>query len=315
MVEDRMRAVVVREARGSGSVDVVETDRPRPGRSDVLVKVHAAALNPVDAAVWSGVFGQPAPGGHFALGWDFSGVVVDAGPFGSFAPGTPVAGYVQGPVSAWGAQAEYVVVPASAVAAVPDGVDLTTAAALPLAALTAAQALDLLSLKAGDTLGITGAAGAVGGYAVELAKVRGLRVIGIARPKAEETVRDSLGADLFAAPGDRLAEQVRAHAPGGVDGVFDTMALREPAIGLVRDGGAYVTADPRGEAMPAGQRHIRRRVVYAVGDGARLSTLLDLVADGRLSLRIAATFPLHEARQAHEQLAVGGNPGKILLLA
>jgi NADPH:quinone reductase-like Zn-dependent oxidoreductase len=310
-----MWAVVVREAHGPGSVEVVEVDRPHPGGADVLVKVHAAALNPVDAGIWSGVFGQPGPGDHFALGWDFSGVVVAAGPFGSFPPGTPVVGYVQGPVLAVGAQAEYVVVPASAVAVVPDGVDLTAAAALPLAGLTAGQALDLLLLKRGDTLAITGAAGAVGGYAVELARVRGLHVTGIARPGAEETVVGLLGADLFAASGERLAEQVRLHAPGGIDGVFDTIALREPAIGLVRNGGAYVTADPRDEAMPAAQRGIRRRVVYSVGDGARLSTLLEMVADGRLSLRVAATFPLHEARRAHEQLAAGGNPGKILLLA
>ncbi|MEU3982801.1 NADP-dependent oxidoreductase [Streptomyces sp. NPDC026672] len=314
MIQQRMRAVVVRRAGGPDSVEVIEVERPEPGLAQVRVRVHAATLNPVDAGVWSGVFGRPADGGHLALGWEFSGVVDAVGPMANHAPGDAVIGYVQGPVLTHGAQAEYVVAPANAVAPAPDGIDLTAAATIPLPGLTASQGLDLLALSAGSTVLVAGAAGAVGGYAVQLAKAQGMRVIGLDLPGTEETVVDQLGADRFVASGEHPADAVLEICPGRVDGVLDAASLGSRVIEAVKDGGSYVTTDPRPEFLPAPGRGVRRRVVLAAGDGARLSTLADHAAAGRLTLRVAETYPLTEARRAHERLAAGGLRGKIVLL-
>jgi len=309
-----MRAVVVRKATGPQSVEVIEVDRLDPGLAEVRVRVHAAPLNPVDAGVWSGVFGQPGADEYLAVGWEFSGVVDAVGPMANVSPGDAVIGFVQGPVLSRGAQAEYVIVPSNAVALAPDQVDLAAAATLPLPGLTADQGLDLLALPADATIVVAGAAGAVGGYAVQLAKARGLRVIGLDLPGTEDIVRDLLGADDYVASGVQPADAVRDRYPNGVDGALDAASLGDRIIGAVRDGGSYVTTDPRPEFMPAAGRGVRRRVVLAAGDGARLSTLADHAAGGRLTLRVAETYPLTEARRAHERLAAGGLRGKVILL-
>jgi len=305
---------VVRGVGGPDNVEVIEVDRPEPGLAQVRVRVHAATLNPADAGVWSGVFGSPADGAHLALGWEFSGVVDAAGPMANVSVGDAVIGYVQGPVFSQGAQAEYVIAPANAVAPAPEGIDLTAAATIPLPGLTASQGLDLLALPAGSTLLIAGAAGAVGGYAVQLAKAQGMHVIGLDLPGAEETVTGQLGADRFVPSDDEPGSTVRQIRPEGVDGVLDAASLGDRVIEAVRDGGAYVTTDPRPESLPAPGRGIRRRVVLSAGDGARLSTLADHAAAGRLTLRVAQTYPLAEARRAHQRLAAGGLRGKIVLL-
>ncbi|MFG2276094.1 NADP-dependent oxidoreductase [Streptomyces chartreusis] len=314
MTQQKMRAVVVRRTGGPDGVEVIEVDRPEPGLAQVRVRVHAATLNPVDAGVWSGVFGRPADGGYLAIGWEFSGVVDAVGPMANLAPGDTVIGYVQGPVLAQGAQADYVVAPANAVALAPDGIDLTAAATIPLPGLTASQGLDLLALPADSTLLVAGAAGAVGGYAVQLAKAQGMRVIGLDLPGAEETVLDQLGADHFVASGEHPGRAVLKVCPTGVDGALDAASLGSRVIEAVKDGGSFVTTDPRPEFLPAPARDIRRRVVLAAGDGARLSALADHATAGRLTLRVAETYPLTEARRAHERLAAGGLRGKLVLL-
>ncbi|MFI6014965.1 NADP-dependent oxidoreductase [Streptomyces sp. NPDC051243] len=295
-----MRAVVVNSFGGPEVVEVVETGVPEPGAREVRIKVAAAALNPVDAGVRAGVFG--GAGKRIGLGWDVAGTVDAVGAAAAWSVGDEVVALDYGMVKPVGTHAEYVVVPADAVAKAPVTVDAVHAATLPLNALTAVQALDLLELAPERSLLVTGAAGAVGGYAVQLAAHRGIAVTGLAREGDEEFVR-SLGAGEF------LSGEVRAR---GFDAVLDAAVLGAPALEWVRDGGAYIGVIPRAE--PASARGVRTGAVEVSADGARLAELVRLVDEGALTLRVADTYALDDAAKAHARLDEGGVRGRLVLV-
>ncbi|MFE9772200.1 NADP-dependent oxidoreductase [Streptomyces sp. NPDC005931] len=295
-----MRAAVVTTFGGPEAVEVVETGVPEPGAREVRIKVAATALNPVDAGVRSGVFGRA--GRRIGLGWDVAGTVDATGAATAWRAGDEVVALDHGPVKSLGAHAEYVVVPADAVAKAPETVDAVHAATLPLNALTAAQALDLLGLQRGQSLLVTGAAGAVGGFAVQLAARDGLVVTALAREEDEELVR-SLGAARFT---------TGAVGPGSVDAVLDAAVLGEAAQAWVRDGGAYAGVIP--QAAPAPVRGVRTGAVEVSADGARLAELVRLVDEGALTLRVAETYALDDAAKAHARLAEGGVRGRLVLV-
>ncbi|WP_189190670.1 NADP-dependent oxidoreductase [Streptomyces albiflavescens] len=294
-----MRAAVVNAFGGPEAVEIVEVEVPEPGAGQVRIKVAAAALNPVDAGVRAGGFG--GAGKRLGLGWDVAGTVDATGVATAWAVGDEVVALAYGPAKSLGTHADYVVVDADAVAKAPASVDAVRAASLPLNALTAAQALELLGLEPGQSLLITGAAGAVGGYAVQLAAHRGLSVTALAREADEELVR-GLGATGFASG---------AVAPGSVDGVLDAAILGEAALEWVRDGGAFVGVIPG--AHPASVRGVRTGSVEVAADGARLAELAALVDEGVLTLRVAETYALDEAAKAHARLAEGGLRGRLVL--
>ncbi|MFE0474003.1 NADP-dependent oxidoreductase [Streptomyces sp. NPDC058947] len=295
-----MRAVVVNSFGGPEAVEVVRTEVPEPGARQVRIKVAAAGLNPVDAGVRSGVFG--GAGKRIGLGWDVAGTVDAVGVASSWRVGDEVVALDYGMVKPLGTHAEYVVVDTDAAALAPVSVDAVHAATLPLNALTAAQALDLLELEPGQSLLVTGAAGAVGGYAVRLAAHRGIPVTGLARAADEEFVR-SLGAAHATA--DTVAER-------GFDAVLDAAVLGEPALAWVRDGGRYLGVIPQAE--PASVRGVRTGAVEVSADGARLAELVRLVDEGVLTTRVAETFALDDAAKAHARLDEGGLRGRLVLV-
>ncbi|MFE5037446.1 NADP-dependent oxidoreductase [Streptomyces sp. NPDC056683] len=295
-----MRAAVVSTFGGTEAVEVVETERPEPGPSQVRIKVAAAALNPVDAGVRAGFFG--GAGKRIGLGWDVAGTVDAAGLATAWSVGDQVVALDPGIVRPLGSHAEYVVVEADAAATAPATVDAVHAATLPLNGLTAAQALDLLELTGGQSLLVTGAAGAVGGFAVQLAAHRGISVTALAREADEELVR-SLGAAHFTAG---------TVAAASFDAVLDAAVLGEPALEWVRDGGGYAGVRPGGE--PAAVRGVRTAAVAVTADGARLAELAGLVDEGVLTLRVAETFSLDDAAKAHARLAAGGVRGRLVLV-
>ncbi|GLY37100.1 NADPH:quinone reductase [Amycolatopsis sp. NBRC 101858] len=222
---------------------------------------------------------------------------------GRFRVGDPVIGLRDRLATPLGAYAEQVVLDASAVAPAPPGLSPLEAATLPLNALTAAQALDLVGTT--GTLLVTGAAGAVGGYAVALAHARKLHVIAVAADADEAAVRD-FGADRFVPRGPDLAERVRALVPGGVDAVLDTALLGLDALDAVRGGGEFVAF--AAGAAPIPLRGIRVRDVWIRADGERLAELA-----GALRPRVAGVLPLSRAAEAHERLAAGGLRGRLVL--
>ncbi|WP_045692793.1 NADP-dependent oxidoreductase [Streptomyces rubellomurinus] len=310
-----MRAVVVREFGGPEALELAEVARPEPGAGGVRVRVEAAGVNPVDAVTRAGVLagaGLMARREVTGIGWDVAGVVDAVGPgVTGFAPGQRVIGLRDRLDVDLGTYADFAVLDAAALAPVPDGLAPHEAATLPLNGLTALQALDLLDLPAGATLLVTGAAGAVGGFAVELAALRGLRVVALAGQGDEALVR-GFGAEWFV-PRDvpDPAAAVRELVPGGVDGAVDAALLGVRALGAVRGRGAFVAV--AGGSEPVGLRGIRVANVWITADGPALAHLARLAADGRLSLRVADTLPLARAAEAHERLAKGGLRGRLVL--
>ncbi|MCC9311374.1 NADP-dependent oxidoreductase [Kitasatospora sp. RB6PN24] len=313
-----MRAVVVREFGGPGALTEVEVPVPAPGPGQLRIEVAAAAVNPVDAATRSGALAgiglmPPPAGSTVGIGWDVAGTVAELGPGTSgFAVGDRVIGLRDRLDVPLGSYAEQLVLDASAVAPLPAALSPAAGATLPLNGLTAEQALDLLDLPAGASLLVTGAAGGVGGFAVELAaRQRGLRVVAVAGAADHDAVR-ALGARWLVdrETGD-LAAAVRGLVPGGVDGALDAALLGIRALGAVRNRGAFVSV--AGDA-PVGLRGIRVRTVWIAADGAVLGRLAQLAARGELTLRVADTLPLAAAEQAHRRLARGGLRGRLVLV-
>ena len=307
-----MRAVIVRSFGGPEVLEVADVPVPVAGRGQVRIRVEAAAVNPVDLASRSGVLAQAGiltgelPIG---LGWDVAGVVDQTGT-DTFAVGDRVIGLcdrIQLPVRA---QAEYVVLDAGAVAPAPD-VDATAASTLPLNGVTASQALDLLGLAPGRTLLVTGAAGALGGFAVELAAARGLRVLAVAGEGDEELVRH-LGAEMFVPRTAPLADTVRDLVPGGVDAALDAAVLNLSALDAVRNGGAFAAVVAG--AVPPPLRGINVQMVWIRADGATLRALSTKATEGRLTLRVADTLPLADVAQAHRRFEKGGVRGRLVLV-
>jgi NADPH:quinone reductase len=306
-----MQSVIIRRYGGPEVLEVADLPVPEPGPGQVLIRVAAAAVNPVDVQTRSGALTaggllpvRPVTG----LGWDVAGVVDAVGTgVDGFAPGQRVLGLCDRLPLRSKAQAEFVLLDADAVAHAPDGLDLTAAATLPLGALTAAQSLDLAGLPAGGTVLVTGAAGSVGGYAVELAARAGLRVVATAGAGDAALARE-LGAEVFVPREADLAETVRALVPGGVDGVIDVAGVGVPALDAVRGGGVFVAL--LGGAAPPALRGIRVSNVWIRADGARLAELATM----GLRTRIAGTLPLSQVAAAHEQLERGGLRGRLVLL-
>lgn len=295
------RTAVVRAPGGPDSIEIIELPVPEPGSGDVRVEVAAAAVNPVDLAVADGTFhgmGLIAQPDHTGLGWDFAGVIDAAGPGVDLPVGGRVAGLAPGFDRDRGAYAQHVVVAAGNVALVPEGLDLDTAASIPLNGLAAAQIVDLLGDGRGRRLLVTGAAGAVGGYAIPMARDRGWLVTGLARAEDEAFVR-SVGAEFTGRP------------EPGWDAVADAAALQVQGLALVRDDGLFVGVRPA--STPAATRGITVRVVETRPDDVRLRQLLDAAAEGRLPARVHAVIPLDQVADAHRAVAKGGVRGRYVL--
>ncbi len=289
-----MRAIQVERFGGPEVLTLTELEAPSPISTEVLVEVHAAGINPVDyktrtgsgVASWAG----PPP---FVPGWDVAGVVVDAG-YGvtRFAAGDRVFGMPRFPRAA-SAYAQYVTAPSLQLARIPERLDFTQAAAVPLAALTVWQTLEAAGLTRGQRVLVHGAGGGVGHLAVQLARAWGAEVTGTGR-----------GDEL---PSDEV--DVALDLVGG--------AQTEAALGAVRGGGVLAAiADGAEEETrkQAAQREVRLLEPLVEPDGRALEQIAALLQDGSLDVTVAETFPLDAAAEAHRRLEAGGVRGKLVLI-
>ncbi|MFF2777514.1 NADP-dependent oxidoreductase [Streptomyces sp. NPDC058052] len=286
--------------------------RPVPGPGRILVAVRAAGLNPTD---WkhraAGLFLDRMP---LVLGWDVSGVVEAVG-FGVtlFKPGDEVFGMLPYP-NGVGSHAEYATGPARAFAHKPAGIDHVQAGALPLAALTAYQAVvETAAVTAGQRVLVHAAAGGVGHLAVQIAKSRGAYVIGTAGSPKHDVVR-SFGADEVV---DYRTTDFR-DVVQDVDMVLDPVSgdTRARSLDVLRPGGVLVSLLPGGdpnEAAKAAARRIRVETLLVEADHAGMNAVADLVAAGSLRAHIEAVFPLADAAEAHALGETGRTTGKIVL--
>ena len=312
-----MRAVGITAFGGPEVLHLVELPDPEPGPEEVRIRVHAATVNPTDVTLRSGgraerlrdVPPPHVPGMEAAGELELVGTAART----DVRVGERVMAIVL-PLGARGAYAERVVVPAESVVRSPAGASDAEAATLPMNGLTARLALDVLALEPGRVLGVTGAAGAVGGYAVQLAKAEGLRVVADAAP-ADEALVHALGADVVVPRGGGFAAAVRERFPGGVDGLVDAALLDRAGVGAVRDGGAVVTL--RGyEGAGAEGRGIAFHPVYVrtyAREHGKLDRLRAQAEEGALTLRVAEVLPAARAAEAHRMLEAGGVRGRIVL--
>ncbi len=315
--EQSMRVISQRRLGGPEVLGPVEARRPVAGSGEVLVRVHAAGLNPTDykTRAFGGLLRAEPP---FVLGHDVSGVVESVG-WGVtvLEPGDEVYGMLDYP-HLLGGYAEYVTAPARRFVRKPAGIDHVQAAALPLASLTAWQALtDRARARRGERVLIHAAAGGVGHLAVQIAKSLGLYVIGTASAGKHDFVRE-LGADeVIDYTSVDFARAVRESA-GEVDVVLDAVGgdYSARSLPVVRDGGTLVSlTTPQDDALraEAGARGVRAGFMLVEPDSAGLAAVAGLVARGGLRARVAAVLPLAEAAKAHELGETGRVEGKLVL--
>jgi NADPH:quinone reductase len=260
---------------------------------------------------WLVESGLMVANGEVGIGWDVAGVIDAVGPeVDGFAVGDSVIALRDLLTAPVGAQAELLVLDADAVAPAPRNISPIEASTLPLNALAAVQALDLLALEPGQWLLVTGAAGGLGGFTLELAALRGLRTVAIAGADDEALVR-GLGATEFVPRGEPIGSAVRRVVPGGVDGALDAAVIGVAALDAVRDGGSFI-AVTAGSAPPP-LRGTRVQNVWIRAHGPALAELTALVDAGRLTARVAETLPLDQVATAHRHLEAGGVRGRIVL--
>jgi NADPH:quinone reductase-like Zn-dependent oxidoreductase len=307
-----MRAIRQQTLGRPEVLEVVEVARPEPGPTEVLVRVQAAGVNPVD---WKtrqagGVLGQPP----FTVGWDVAGVVEAIGRgVTRFEPGDRVFGMPRFPREA-AAYAEYVTSRSRQLARIPDGLGTVEAGALPLAGLTAWQALvETADVGPGSRVLILAAAGGVGHLAVQIARSRGAYVIGTAS-RAKHAFLEQLGANETI---DYTSEAVE-DAVSNVDVVLDLVGgeTGRGALPTLRDGGLYIAVPSASGIGPlrelAGER-VRVTGILVEPDRTGMEALAGLTTTGALRPHVARTFPLEQAARAHELGEAGRTQGKLVL--
>jgi len=310
-----MRAVGLFTHGGPEVLQVLELPEVHAGPGQVRIRVHAATVNPTDVGVRNGTRAeqQKADPPPYVPGMEAAGIVDE---IGSGVPdrlklGDAVIAIVL-PKGSHGAYREQIALDARSVVRAPAGKTHPEAATLPMNGLTARQSLDLLKLSAGQVIAVTGAAGAYGGYVIQLAKAEGLTVIADASEKDEKLVA-SLGADIVVRRGDDVASRFRSRFPRGVDGLADGAVLNERVIAAVRDGGAFTSV--RG-FLGAPQRDIRFTATFVrsyVQEFEKLDRLRQQVEAGEITLRLAEVYPPERAADAHRRLEAGGTRGRLVI--
>ncbi len=287
------------------------TDQPVPkvGPGEALVRVRAAGVNPVDWKLMAGGL-DALMDAYFPVipGWDVAGVVEKLGiDTPEFAAGDEVYAYARKDVVHGGTFAEFVTVPVRALAHKPEALSFEQAAALPLAGLTAYQALTRLQAKQSDTVLIHNGAGGVGSAAVQIAAALGARVIATASPENHARLR-SLGAAHALRYGEGLVEAVRAIAPGGVDLVLDLIGgVEEQTLAVLAPTGRHASiADP--SVLEHGGQWL-----WVRPDASELDALSGLVDAGRLRVDVAATYPLERVADAFAASRDGHVHGKLVI--
>lgn len=304
--------VVARDFGGPEVLDVVEAEVPSPGPGEVRLTVRAAGVNPADLKLREGLFGRPPL--PLRLGSEVAGVVAEVGEdVADLAVGDEVVAY-----RVSGGYATELVTKAVNVFRKPPGLPFEEAAGLLLVGATATHALEAAGIGEADTVLVHAAGGGVGQAVVQLARLRGARVIGTGSERSFDVLRE-VGAEPVAY-GSGLTDRVRELAPDGVTAAIDIAGTDEAlatSLALVADRDRIVTVVPRQEAVDAGIR--------AIGGGpgadpgtqirnAARAELVRLAGEGAIKVRVSRTFPLAEAAEAHRFVAEGHPSGKVVLI-
>lgn len=304
-----MKAVVVHEYGGPEVLKYENAPRPEPKENEVLVRVIAAGVNPVDALIRSGkyakFFGTTLP---LIPGYDIAGIVEKTGAkITKFKVGDAIYAY-----PLWGGgYAEYAVVSEGEAAAKPKSLNFTEAAAVPLVSLTAWQALvDAAKLSAGQTVLIHGGSGGVGSFAIQIAKARGAKVIATASTKNQDLLKE-LGADVAIDYTTTKFEDVAKDVDVVLDSVGkDTLAR---SYGVLKKGGFIATLVARLDQAELDKHGIHGASISVKPDASELAEITRLIDDKKIKVVVSKVFPMTEAVKAQEQAATGHTRGKIVI--
>jgi NADPH:quinone reductase-like Zn-dependent oxidoreductase len=304
---ERMRAILVREYGPPGVLRMEEVPRPRPGAGELLVRVHAAGVNPVDAIARRGQWDIAPP---FVPGFDLSGVVVAVGRgVNDFRVGDEVFALLD--LKRAGAYAEYAVVKADEAARKPRGASHAEAASIPLVGLTSWQALfETADLEAGQSVLIHAGAGGVGSIAIQLAKWKGATVYATASEPNHAYMRE-LGADVAIDYRTQRFEEIARNVDVVLDPIADETQVRSLAV--LKAGGILVSLNGLTGAARSSARNVRARAILVRPHPGQLRQIAGLMEDGTVKPMVSHLLPLEQAPEAHVQSESGRTRGKIVL--
>lgn len=315
-MKKEMRAAQYDGFEGPSAVKTETIELPDLKEGEVLIKIKAAGVNPVDAVITNGYYKDMMPHSFPIIpGWDMAGVIEDRGHAARrFEVGDEVYAYARRPQVKWGTFAEYIVIPDSYLAKRPENVSMEEAAAIPLAGLTAYQSLFVAGkISEGQKLLILGASGGVGSFAIQLAKSRGAEVVGVASSKNHEYMR-SLGADhtIDYQAGD-IGDAVKDLFPEGVDLIFDCTSGEslQQSLKCLKDSGKLVSILNQGDDLDP---KIDHEFVFVEPNSLQLEHLRQLVENGKVRVKVSHTYSLEKADKALEQIQTLHTTGKIVIV-
>lgn len=316
-MSEHMKAAFIEEYGDLTNIKTGQLDKPQVGEGNVLIRVKAAGVNPVDAAIARGMLKDAIPG-EFPLipGWDVAGVVEETGhPVSRFSPGDEVYAYARRPKIQHGTFAEYVSLPESYLAERPSNISMEEAGGIPLVGLTAYQSIfDFGRLKKGQTLLILGASGGVGTLAIQLAKSVGATVIGVASEANHEYMKE-LGADITIDYKDNhVGEAVKKIRPEGVDLIFHCSRgdsfTQVMETDVLKDGGKVVSIT---KSKPDINDDIEFKYIFVEPNAEQLEHIAVLVNNGKIKVPVSKTYSLDEAGEALQEIEKLHTRGKLVI--
>lgn len=305
-----MKAIVIHEYGGPKVLKYEDVPRPEPKDNELLIRVIAAGVNPVDGMIRSGMFANENRAFPIVLGGDIAGVVEKVGSkITKFKAGDPVFAYVS--LDNSGGYAQYALVTEREAAPKPKSLTYVEAAAVPIVALTAWQALvDTAKLASGQTVLIHGGSGGVGTFAIQIAKARGAKVIATASTANQELLKQ-LGADVAIDYTKQRFEDVAKDVDVVLDSVGkDTLAR---SYGVMKKGGIIVSLVARPNQSELEKHGIRGAALSVDPNSEELTEIGKLIDEKKITVVVSQTFPLSEAMKAQEQVATGHTRGKVVL--
>lgn len=309
-----MKAAYIEAFAPSGNVKVGQIPTPTPEPGEVLISVTYAGVNPIDAKIAEGLAQSRMP--HYfplILGWEASGIIHSLGEgVTSFKKGDKVYLYCRKPTAQWGSWAEYLTYPAEHVAPVPKNISMAEAAGVPLAGLTAWQALfDKAQLKAGERVLIHGGGGGVGGYAIQWAKIHGAHVITTASPAKFEYVKQFGADEVIDYRSRSFVEQISSK----VDVAFDTIggAVYTQSFEVLKPGGRLVSLLVQPNVELAQKYQVRAEYLFVSPNAPQLKEMARLFEQGKVKPPVVQEMSLDQAPRAIEEIKKGHTQGKIVL--
>lgn len=315
-MKKKMRAAVFESFGEPADVKLKDVELPELQEGEVLVKIKAAGVNPVDAVILKGKYKDMMPHKLPVIpGWDMAGVVEERGHGARrFLVGDEVYAYARRPEVKWGTFGEYIVIPDSYLSKKPKSILFEEAAAIPLAGLTAYQSLyQAGNLEEGERVLILGASGGVGGFAIQLAKARHAEVIGVASEENHQYMK-SLGADHCIDYNDNhVGEAAKTIYPEGVDLIFDCTSgeTMKQSLKALKSGGKMVSLLTQKEDL---EEDIDFEFVFVEPNARQLDHICQLVEEGKLQVKISKKYSLQEVSEALEQIGTSHTTGKIVIV-